>query len=104
MSNLPKLERQNYKAFIRVASFILIILIMQFFLIIEVEKVIEGYTTSKEIVEQWGITPRRSQVLCNKEKISGTVKFGRDWAVPMNAESQKTVDFATGEYKKWRNK
>ncbi|HCQ90113.1 MAG TPA: DNA-binding protein, partial [Clostridium sp.] len=35
-------------------------------------------TTIKEIAEPWGITPRRVQVLCNKGKINGAVKFGRD--------------------------
>lgn len=65
---------------------------------------IEGYTTIKEIAEQWGITPRRVQVLCNKGKVSGAVKFGRDWAVPQNAEKPEDGRVTTGEYKNWRNK
>lgn len=63
---------------------------------------IEGYTTIKEIAEQWGITPRRVQVLCNKGKVSGAVKFDRDWAVPQNAEKPKDGRVTTGEYKNWR--
>jgi hypothetical protein len=65
---------------------------------------IEGYTTIKEIAEQWGITPRRVQVLCNNGKIPGAVKFGRDWAVPRNAEKPEDGRVTTGEYKNWRNK
>ncbi|MFZ2304327.1 MAG: helix-turn-helix domain-containing protein [Streptococcus suis] len=65
---------------------------------------IEGYTTIKEIAEQWGITPRRVQVLCNNGKIPGAVKFGRDWAVPRNAEKPEDGRATTGEYKNWRNK
>lgn len=65
---------------------------------------IEGYATIKEIAEQWGITPRRVQVLCNKGKIPGAVKFGRDWAVPRDAEKPEDGRVTTGEYKNWRNK
>ena len=65
---------------------------------------IEGYTTIKEIAEQWGITPRRVQVLCNNGKIPGAVKFGRDWAVPRNTEKPEDGRATTGEYKNWRNK
>ena len=65
---------------------------------------IEGYTTIKEIAEQWGITPRRVQVLCNNGKIPGAVNFGRDWAVPRNAEKPEDGRVTTGEYKNWRNK
>ena len=65
---------------------------------------IEGYTTIKEIAEQWGITPRRVQVLCNNGKIPGAVKFGRDWAVPRNAEKPEDGRVTAGEYKNWRNK
>lgn len=64
----------------------------------------EGYTTVKEIAEQWGITPRRVQILCNQGKIFGAVKFGRDWAIPKSAEKPIDARVTTGEYKNWRNK
>ena len=38
-------------------------------------------------------------MLCNKGKVSGTVKFGRDWAVPRNAERSEDGRVATWEYK-----
>lgn len=65
---------------------------------------IEGYSTIKEIAEQWGITPRRVQVLCNKGKIHGAVKFGRDWAIPKDAKKPEDGRVTAGEYKNWRNK
>lgn len=65
---------------------------------------VEGYITIKEIAEQWGITPRRMQMLCNKGKICGAVKFGRDWAIPKDAEKPEDGRVTTGAYKNWRNK
>lgn len=65
---------------------------------------IEGYATIKEIAEQLAITPRRVQVLCNKGKIHGVVKFGRNWAVLRDAEKPEDGRVTTGKYKNWRNK
>lgn len=65
---------------------------------------IEGYTTIKNIAEKWGITPRRVQVMCSQEKIPGAVKFGRDWAIPINADKPEDGRITTGEYRNWRKK
>lgn len=65
---------------------------------------IEGYTTIKVIAEKWGITPRRIQILCSQGKIPGAVKFGRDWAIPSNAERPNDGRITSGEYVNWRNK
>ena len=65
---------------------------------------IEGYTTIKKIAEQWGITLKHVQVLCNKGKIPKTAKLGRDWVVPKNAKSSKDGRITTRKYKKLRNK
>lgn len=65
---------------------------------------IAGYTTIKNIAEKWGITPRRVQVMCSQEKIPGAVKFGRDWAIPINAEKPEDGRITTGEYRNWRKK
>lgn len=64
----------------------------------------EGYITIKEASEKWGVTPRRIQVFCSEGRIDGAMKFGRDWAIP--SEAQKPVDrrVTTGEYKDWRKK
>ena len=46
---------------------------------------IEGYTTVKDIAKKWNIKPRTVQIMCADGKIPGTVKFGRDWAIPVDA-------------------
>lgn len=37
-------------------------------------------------------------------RADGAVKFGRDWAVPMDTEKPEDGRVTTGEYKNWRNK
>lgn len=63
---------------------------------------IEGYITIKVVAEKWGITPRRIQILCSKGQIPGTVKFGRDWAIPKDAEKPIDGRIISGKYKNWR--
>ena len=44
------------------------------------------YMTISEASEKWGISRRRIQVLCTEGRIDGVVKFGRQWAIPENAD------------------
>ena len=46
----------------------------------------EGYMTIKQAAEKWDVTPRRIQFLCSKGRIKGATKFGRDWAIPVDAK------------------
>lgn len=46
---------------------------------------LEGYTTVKDIAEKWNVKPRTVQIMCVDGKIPGAVKFGRDWAIPVNS-------------------
>ncbi|MCF0133429.1 MAG: helix-turn-helix domain-containing protein [Blautia sp.] len=62
----------------------------------------EKYLTVKDIALKWNITPRRIQKLCADGKIEGAVKFGRDWAIPADAEKPRDARITTGEYKNWR--
>ena len=62
------------------------------------------YLTIKETAEKWELTTRRVQKMCADGKINGAIKFGRDWAIPMNAEKPKDGRMTTGEYKDWRKK
>ena len=55
---------------------------------------IEGYTTVKDIAEKWNIKPRTVQIMCAEEKIPGAVKFGRDWAIPVDAKKSKDGRFS----------
>ena len=62
------------------------------------------YITIKEASEKWNISVRRVQVLCRQERIPGAEKFGRDWAIPMDAEKPLDGRITTGEYKNWRKR
>lgn len=62
------------------------------------------YITIKELSEKWRITPRRIQKMCSEGLIPGAKKFGRDWAVPQNAEKPCDKRVTSGEYKNWRQK
>lgn len=64
---------------------------------------IEGYTTVKDTAARWGITPRTVQILCAEGKIEGVTKFGKAWAIPVEAEKPTDNRITTGEYVNWRN-
>ena len=42
--------------------------------------------------------------MCAEGKIQGAVKFGRDWAIPADAEKPKDARVKSGEYRNWRKK
>lgn len=48
------------------------------------------YMTIKETSEKWGLSERRIQEICVLNKVPGVIKFGREWAIPKDA--QKPVD------------
>ena len=64
----------------------------------------EGYMTIKQAAEVWGITTRRIQVLCAEGRIEGATNFGRDWAIPVEAEKPTDGRVTTGKYRNWRKK
>ncbi len=51
------------------------------------------YLKIEEVADSWKISPRRVQALCAAGKISGAVRFGRDWMIPKSA--QRPVDGRT---------
>lgn len=63
---------------------------------------LKGYKTVNEIAESWGVNPRTVQIMCSNGKIDGAVKFGRDWAIPADAERPIDKRIISGEYKGWR--
>ena len=65
---------------------------------------IEGYLTSKEIAEKWGVTRRRVQTLCSQGRIPGATRFGHEWAIPKDVERPTDGRVTTGEYRNWRKK
>lgn len=48
------------------------------------------YISVKATSGKWGISERRIQKLCEENRIDGTLKFGRAWMIPKDAE--KPVD------------
>lgn len=68
------------------------------------EDMIEGYKSVKEKAHEWGVSPRRVQIMCAEGKISGAGKLGREWAIPNDAIRPSDGRETTGAYKNWRNK
>lgn len=48
------------------------------------------YMTIREAAEKWNLSVRRVQTICNESMVDGIVKFGREWAIPRDAE--KPID------------
>lgn len=65
---------------------------------------IEGYKSIKDIAEEWRITPRRVRAMCAAGKIKNSVKFGRDWMIPTDAERPIDGRVTEGKYKNWRKR
>ena len=65
---------------------------------------IENYITVKEAAEKWEIKERAVQAMCMDGRISGATKFGKNWAIPNDAERPNDRRVVTGKYKNWRKK
>lgn len=63
---------------------------------------IKGYTTVDEIAKKWGVKPRTVQIMCAEGRIAGVTKFGRAWAIPVDADKPKDNRIITGQCKDWR--
>lgn len=55
------------------------------------------YISIKEASEKWKIGDRRIRVLCDKGRIEGAVKIGRNWSIPV--EAAKPADAREGTRK-----
>jgi len=40
------------------------------------------WMTAKEAATTWGISPRRTQILCGQGKVSGAQRLGNMWVIP----------------------
>lgn len=65
---------------------------------------IENYITVNALAEKWGLNPRTIQTMCADGKIEGAVKFGKSWAIPVDAERPSDGRVLSGKYKDWRKK
>lgn len=56
------------------------------------------YLSIRQTSEKWGISIRRIQVLCAEGRISGAVRIGYSWAIPINAEKPIDARVKSGKY------
>ena len=56
------------------------------------------YMTIKEAAEKWGLSERRIQEICELDKVPGVTKFGRAWAIPVDAEKPVDLRVKSGKY------
>ena len=60
------------------------------------------WKTTRDAAEEWDLTMRRVQVLCETDKVKGAVRFGRVWMIPKNAP--KPSDGRAGNGRRKENK
>lgn len=59
-----------------------------------------GYITTKQATEKWGITQRQVQIHCQKGRIPGITKFNNNYMIPENAQRPMYDYFSKTEDKK----
>ena len=47
---------------------------------------------------KWEISSRRVQVLCAEGRLNGAVKFGRQWAIPVETTKPEDARIKSGKY------
>lgn len=45
-----------------------------------------NYISVQQAADQWRISKRRIQKLCEENRIAGAARFGRAWAIPKDTE------------------
>ena len=58
--------------------------------------------TTSEAAQLWGISTRRTQILCDNGKVKGAVRLGRTWIIPRG--TPKPIDGRTKAAKSSANK
>ena len=56
------------------------------------------YMTIKEVAAKWGLSERRIQEICELDKVPGVIKFGRAWAIPVDAKKPEDKRVKSGKY------
>ena len=60
------------------------------------------WMTTQEAAEQWGLTMRRVQALCEANKVDGAVLLSRIWVIPKG--TPKPIDGRTKAAKQTKSK
>ena len=66
----------------------------------KMERKFMEFMTVKEAATKWGLSERRLQTICNEGMIPGVIKFGRSWAIPVNAQKPVDKRIKSGKYVK----
>ena len=56
------------------------------------------YMSINQAAQEWGITPRRVQVLCAQDRIEGACRIGHMWAIPTDAQKPEDARIKSGKY------
>ena len=56
------------------------------------------YMSINQASQEWGISPRRIQVLCAQERIDGACRIGNMWAIPKDAQKPEDARIKSGKY------
>ena len=56
------------------------------------------FMTVKEAAAKWGLSERRLQTICNEGMVPGVIKFGKVWAIPVDAERPVDKRIKSGKY------
>lgn len=49
-------------------------------------QMLAGFMTVTETAEKWNLNRRTIQIMCREGRIEGAAKFGKYWAIPIDAE------------------
>ncbi len=60
----------------------------------------EGYMTTKQAAEKWGISVRQVQSHCKNGRIIGVQRVGTNYLIPMDAVKPRYMYVYDGEDKK----
>ena len=55
------------------------------------------YMTVIQASEKWGISDRRTRVLCSESKIPGAFRDGRNWKIPVDAKKPADARYKSKE-------
>ena len=55
------------------------------------------YMTVKHAAEKWGISDRRVRILCAEGKVSGAIREGRRWMIPVDTRKPADGRFKAAE-------
>lgn len=63
-----------------------------------------GFMTVTETAEKWNLNRRTIQIMCREGRIEGAAKFGKYWAIPIDAERPPDHRVTSGKYINWRER